>query len=353
MRDITERSKHPAVVSYLSSMNLRGETDYTGLLHWLLENTDSLFIKHLLVDEAQDNDDLQWRIVERVMDCGANVFCVMDPRQQIYEWRGGTYRPGLALRDHLYLTQSWRLSPEIAELSNRLAEMGVNVPLRPIVGMRESREIERGVEMIRLASLDDAAILCRTNRTVEGVCQELDNMEIEYSTIQRKPKQLTALIQYLASGIKPTTDILESVIFPDLRGGEQVARLKADIFREEYPDPVDMLYAIQFDDQEHQDEIDWWARLARSGHSLNSIAQLGAIHPYETEATSGITVSTIHQAKGLEYDTVIVPEEDYVGSRPEHYRLSLVQVTRAKSRLIVCGTEGHLVRELAKLQDAT
>ncbi len=37
------------------------------------------------VDEAQDTDNLQWRMVQLL---GSNVFFVGDPNQAIYEWRG-------------------------------------------------------------------------------------------------------------------------------------------------------------------------------------------------------------------------------------------------------------------------
>lgn len=351
-RDITERSSHPAMVHYLSTLNIRGEMDYTGLLLWMLENAELLFVKHLLVDEAQDNDLLQWQIVSKIACTGASVFCVMDPRQQIYEWRGGTYKPGLELRDTLYLTESFRLSPEIAELANRLAVHGVpDLLLKQIKGVGKEGIIQRNwTDNIDYLQFDGTvAVLCRTNRTVDRMSDLLSSRMYSHSVVRRQPKRLTGFIQYLASGMPPNRDILDRVIFPDLSGGENLARLRVAMLKEQYPDPVDLLYSIQFDTNEFQEEMGWWCRLARSGYDLDTLAQVGALHHFETEATSALVVGTIHQSKGLEYDVVIVPEEDYVGSREEHYRLSLVQVTRAKRKLIVCGSDGHLCREVDRL----
>ncbi|HOP31345.1 MAG TPA: RecQ family ATP-dependent DNA helicase, partial [Spirochaetota bacterium] len=54
-----------------------------------------------------------------------------------------------------------------------------------------------------------------------------------------------------------------------------------------------------------------------------------------TAAGSGITVSTIHRAKGREYDTVYLMAPDYDFTTDENLRLLYVAVTRAKRNLFI------------------
>lgn len=345
--DLACRKDHPSVQMFLSRMKLAGESDYTGLLEWLRDNTDTLWIKHILVDEAQDNDPIQWEIVNRFAAAGVSVFCVMDPRQQIYEWRGATYQPGLQLQDHLYLTQSFRLKQDVAQLSNALAKEGVpDVQLPPIVGMREGAAIERVHREDKITG--QTAILCRTNRTVDRIAKDLAWNGIEHTVIRRKPKQLAPLVNYLATG-GSAPNILNQVAFPDLSGNGSFAKLKLEKLRREYTDPRDLLSAFQFTTTDLQEELQWWIKLARGCSTIEQVAQTAALWPMQTEVTSGVVVSTVHQAKGLEYETVIVPAEDYVGASPAQYRLSLVQVTRAKQNLFVMFSPGHLSKTLDAL----
>lgn len=46
--------------------------------------------KHLLVDEFQDTNSAQWRIIQSLadVDCGGTLFAVGDPKQSIYQFRG-------------------------------------------------------------------------------------------------------------------------------------------------------------------------------------------------------------------------------------------------------------------------
>ena len=46
--------------------------------------------KHLLVDEFQDTNEAQWRIIGSLADlnCGGTLFTVGDPKQSIYQFRG-------------------------------------------------------------------------------------------------------------------------------------------------------------------------------------------------------------------------------------------------------------------------
>src|SRR5690606_15862001 len=44
--------------------------------------------RHILLDEAQDTDELQYEIVQLLHESGDSLFIVGDPKQAIYEFRG-------------------------------------------------------------------------------------------------------------------------------------------------------------------------------------------------------------------------------------------------------------------------
>lgn len=81
--------------------------------------------KWLLVDEFQDTDDRQYRMIKRFADKGAKVFAVGDPYQTIYSWRTGVtniserfvqeYKPQM-----LQLPLNYRSGKSIIEAANSI-----------------------------------------------------------------------------------------------------------------------------------------------------------------------------------------------------------------------------------------
>lgn len=82
--------------------------------------------RHILLDEAQDTDDLQYGIIEALHADGETLFMVGDPKQAIYEFRGAN--PDVfdrAVRkmpesQRLELPENFRSRPEIISFVNGL-----------------------------------------------------------------------------------------------------------------------------------------------------------------------------------------------------------------------------------------
>lgn len=85
--------------------------------------------KHILVDESQDLDLLQWNIVnEMIKAFGAALYIVGDVSQSIYSWRGAL--PEYLVEhqgefDIFNLESNYRSYPEIVEAANKLIENNV------------------------------------------------------------------------------------------------------------------------------------------------------------------------------------------------------------------------------------
>lgn len=103
--------------------------------HWIQYKLDQR-IDHLLIDEFQDTNPTQWRLIKPLLDEMAagserwrSLFVVGDAKQSIYRFRRGNPRLlGFAadwMQQHLgagsvHLDQSWRSSPLIMETVNEL-----------------------------------------------------------------------------------------------------------------------------------------------------------------------------------------------------------------------------------------
>ncbi|MDN3404204.1 UvrD-helicase domain-containing protein [Pseudoalteromonas sp. APC 3218] len=80
--------------------------------------------KYLIVDEVQDSNPLQWKLFRKLIKNGSEFFCVGDPAQSIFGFRGGS--PKNLIRFDKFVTggyiftlpYSFRLSPPILFLSN-------------------------------------------------------------------------------------------------------------------------------------------------------------------------------------------------------------------------------------------
>jgi len=107
-----------------------------GLFYLITTMSINMNFSHILVDENQDLDKLQWDIVHLLRKSfSAALFTVGDVSQAIYEWRGGL--PGYLFEhqadyDIYCLETNYRSLPDIVEASNRLIENNkIRLPLTP------------------------------------------------------------------------------------------------------------------------------------------------------------------------------------------------------------------------------
>jgi exodeoxyribonuclease V beta subunit len=100
--------------------------------------------RHALVDEFQDTDETQWQIFRRVFfEPGApgSLTLVGDPKQAIYSFRGADVHTYLRARHELetsdatlFLSASYRATPELIAAQNALLENDDPAPFFPTAG---------------------------------------------------------------------------------------------------------------------------------------------------------------------------------------------------------------------------
>ena len=370
---------------YTKSKKANNQVDFADLLdlciHMLRENPKIAAsihsqYEHFLVDEFQDNDPVQDALLTQWLGERDSICVVGDPRQTIYSFKGSD--PSL-LNDFsqrfpkcvsVELIRNYRSTPEIVTWANRLmkgttASGGAKSeliskqssgPMPVIIACKtESEEqIEVGKKVQALIantriSNNQVAVLLRINASIPIYRQSLKNLGIP---------------------TKSPGDTFWEDVAPIMR------ELQKEIFAREPQDGLTALYEILYDqgwtlEPENGEKIDQ-QRQQRLDNSDALIALAGTLTPEELQTSfslvksfakmrdeakddhnhNAVTVTSIHKAKGMEWDAVVLPK--FVdGMLPisfakstteldEERRLAYVAITRARKFLLISWGESYL-----------
>lgn len=79
-------------------------------------------LNYIMIDEAQDCNDEEWKIIEILAGLYENLFIVGDPDQCIYEWRGATpkYFVDFKADQQIILDENYRSTPNILNVANSI-----------------------------------------------------------------------------------------------------------------------------------------------------------------------------------------------------------------------------------------
>ncbi|MFP4402547.1 MAG: UvrD-helicase domain-containing protein [Candidatus Nanoarchaeia archaeon] len=157
---------------------------------------------HILVDEFQDINALQLKLIQTLKY--ENIFCVGDPRQSIYNWRGSDI--DFIMRFDTYfsnphiimLEYNYRSNTTLVDLSNSIIKpLQLNDLKTPV-----KNNVEKAVEIIECKSQEDEFliamhhiktalkeqinpneifVLARTNRTLEDFSKILNTHSIKFN----------------------------------------------------------------------------------------------------------------------------------------------------------------------------
>ena len=177
----------------------QGLRDYTDQLRdalKLFEKNPSLIpeYEHILVDEYQDVNELQVRLIELLSP--KNLFAVGDPRQSIYGWRGSRieYIMSFNYNDSkiLQLRKNYRSDSKIVESSNKLIRTMGLPDIKPtkenvnkIALLKHNDEKEQAFFVAKsILSLEikrkEIFILARTNKQLDTMAEALERENINY-----------------------------------------------------------------------------------------------------------------------------------------------------------------------------
>ena len=356
-----------------------GRLDFDDLLTWtadLLETdadaaeTVRARKRWFSVDEYQDTNPLQQRLLELWLGPGRQDLCVVgDEDQTIYSFTGAsssfltTFEQRWSGARVLPLTRNYRSTPQILELANRLIQAEGRakrlVPTRPegplptISRHRDAaQELAALVTGIRTLLADgtapaEIAVLVRMNAQLAQLEEALTRAAIAYQVrgvrFYDRPEVRSALRSLRQLATEAQGRALARVIrdrWAASLGWEEGSLPDGDEARERQA-ALDTLLAI----------IDEHVALHSSADPASVLADLEARATHEREGTGeGVNLLTFHRAKGLEWDAVFLPslEEGILPIRhakdneeavAEERRLLYVGITRARQHLALSWAE--------------
>jgi len=400
--------------------------------------------QYILVDEYQDTNAIQARMVELLADVHRNIMVVGDDFQSIYSWRGADYRNFLNFERHYPGTKEFKLqinyrsTPEILEVANAAIagnpeqfqkelkavreEGDYPVLTTPRDGGAQARTIIEKVQELKRKGIStaDMCVLYRAHFHAMELQMELARASMPYIVTsgvrffeQAHIKDVCTVLRILVNpgdGLA-FTRLLE--LFPkvgkktslkifralggrvNLQRKEVCMQVEAALpaaareswkliepvflaYKEENldADPGEIVYRFNqafyneymienFDNSKYRAEdidglIDFTTKFESTEAFLSEIALLTNLDaetgaPAETVPADSLRLSTIHQAKGLEFKVVFVLflcESMFPGQKAieesgdsEERRLFYVAVTRAEDHLFLCSPEVRRQRD--------
>lgn len=187
-------------------------------------------LRYLIVDEYQDTNPAQEKLVELLSSRGAQVCVVGDDDQAIYQWRGATVENILHFADRYpgvetcELPQNRRSQPDIVEVAKSFVEANVSPRLKKSVEAARSDEGGRVLLWEADQPEDEARVLAETIRRLhEDAGFRWGEMAILLRSVKTSSRPLLQALE--ARGV-PTQCTGSSGLFmePD---AQQMARLYA------------------------------------------------------------------------------------------------------------------------------
>lgn len=283
--------------------------------------------REVYVDEFQDVNVAEFEFVS-ALSTDAALTVVGDPRQAIYTWKGA--RPELMSRRldatrgeiaDVELTRNYRSGAAILEAVNAIGRT-INIDLRPLTpsqaldasvnihpaadeqGMWNAiagsvdRHLGRGVPD------DEIAILARGEKSVTSIGAALKRHRIAHRPIGLAPISTTRAFDLFLS-------------YADQLGGDMPVLRQLESLTE-LPSHERALRGV--DDEVTERNVADWSRLmsavseAADGGATTFEDMVAAIRREDAQRGggrgAGVIVSTIHKAKGLEWDVVLVADVD-------------------------------------------
>lgn len=381
----------PLVEAYNAALRSRDLYDYDDLLVWLYESLEHPEFRqkaqrfdHILIDEFQDTNELQYEIV-CLLNRTNNLFVIGDPLQSIYGFRGANaqifdrFKQDFPDAVNVRLVTNYRSAPEIVRLAGAIfpdtpplhphrADAGKARAVEVLNEYGEAdwvvHEIERqvgGSDMLRGSqhhsngshrTFSDFAVMSRTHAGSHTVRAALEKSGIPYQVVgEGSPylqPQAAVIIQSFAylTGFAPAPDVQK------LKSA-QVARLLDPLKPVIHEMPLTTLAA----------KITDLLKLAEGKDSAavhqftNALLRYDQMPPaayvqhvqklaeqdFYDPAAGAVTLLTIHAAKGLEFPVVFLvgveegslplARKGIVTDADEEKRLFYVAVTRARDEL--------------------
>ncbi len=225
---------------YIAKNNLVDFDDLLSLTYKILDENDELCketsqrYQYIMIDEYQDTNELQYKLVKKLCSTHNNICVVGDDDQSIYGWRGANIKNILDFTNQfknstvIKLEKNYRSTNQILKVANELIEHnrgrlgkklestkgdGKDIELidsenetteANIIANRIKKLIDKGVKP------DNIAILYRINALSRSIEEGLNRMQIPYKMVGGikfyERAEIKDLISYLRIIANPNDD---------------------------------------------------------------------------------------------------------------------------------------------------
>lgn len=291
----------------------------------------------IYIDEAQDNNQLQYDIVRVLVDLGIQVVLIGDENQTIYQFRGASADKFLAMKEHpafknnIYkLTRNFRCHHLIDSCAN-----DYSIPKEDNCDDKGNGIFIRQIDQIgnEIDHLTENGGVCFLFRGINGTSNQKNRDIISKYSIpiisipdivskSNNPEPLNLLFRMFFGDYKDDLEFIESIIpnIPNSIAEKIVKNFKNNPNKKTLTELNN--YALVYE-QNKLDEI------------INALNDNNVRNFYTLDFTK-VFGMTIHSSKGLEFRNVVVISSDF---NDLHYnndtkKLFYVACTRAKEKLI-------------------
>lgn len=319
--------------------------------------------RHFVVDEYQDVSPLQQRILDHWLGDRRDLCVVGDVSQTIYSFTGATpaylrdFRARFKDAAEIELVRDYRSTPQVVDVANKIIAPGrlagsvklvAQRPSGPSISYQdyedddaEAKDIAKRIVALRERDvlLSEIAILVRTNAQSQAIESALSAAGIGFTIrggeryfSRREVREAMVMMRSFArSGVDATMpDTVREVV--GKLGWSRDAPKAAGAQRERW-EALNALVTLA-------DDID----RARGADLAGFVAELEERAATQNAPTiEGVTISTLHAAKGLEWDAVFlagmseglmpISFAETPAAVDEERRLLYVGVTRAREHL--------------------
>lgn len=353
-----------AYADYEEECRQQGWLDFDSVIRetrHLLETNDEVRNrwkrKFIAVDECQDTDVVQFRILQLIFD--GNIFVVGDENQLIYEWRSAQSGnltnfadkfPGAGV---MYIGKNYRSTKKLVDFFKKILPVDNGIASRMVTDNDEgtdpvfkkySDEHEEAYWVLaQITDPENTAILARTNRQLFIYHRICTMRSIKYKILGKKDyweqNEVKKLLAYAkeVEGHRPAAQVLSDLIH---------RHRMLDIYKNSATkdsNPIENLNKVV-------------EAAGLMGGTIKEFLDHLRKKTHGRKNAKGLTLSTVHQAKGREWNNVFVigaeqgrmPHRD--GELKEEHRIFYVACTRA-ARLLHISYSGRYSMFLEQFKD--
>jgi len=225
---------------YLEKNNLVDFDDLLALTYKILDENENLCkevsqrYKYIMIDEYQDTNELQYKLVKKLCQTHNNICVVGDDDQSIYGWRGANIKNILEFSDEfndaniVKLEKNYRSTNQILKVANELISHNRGRLGKKLASVKgdgedisfidsENENIEASIIANRIKKLinsgispNNIAILYRINALSRSIEEGLNRVQIPYKMVGGvkfyERAEIKDLISYLRVVANPDDD---------------------------------------------------------------------------------------------------------------------------------------------------